>query len=281
MDIFGNALSTALGNLFSSLPVILGAVILLLIFWILGSILGGLVSRLLRKTGIDAWPERFNVEKYLEGPGFKITPSGAIGGFVKWFIRLFGISAAVSALGLAQVSLFLDEVLAYLPNVLVAALILALGLYLAQLGQKFAYQLAAAARFSNPSLIGKLVRYALLFFTGLVVLDQLKVASAIVIGLWAAVAGAIALALAIAVGLGGREVAHSYLTSRALAQDIAPGSVIVLGGLSGQVNKVSPYFITLRTDTGLVKIPLSLATGNTVKVISDTSTAHLRTVAKG
>src|SRR6476469_9423909 len=115
MDI-ARSLEVAFTSFFNAIPTILGALIVLLIFWIISGILGRLVTTILRKLKVDTVLGRIGLEKYLQQAGFNITVSEAIGIFVKWFIRILGLTAFCNALGLIAVSNFLNQVLAYLPN---------------------------------------------------------------------------------------------------------------------------------------------------------------------
>lgn len=272
MDI-ARSIEAAFTTLFNAIPTILGALIVLLIFWIIAGILGKLVTTILQKLNVDSIPARVGLSPYLAQAGINFTISRALGLLVKWFIRILGLTAFCNALGLVAVSNFLNQVLAYLPNVLVAVIILLIGSLIAQFAGRLATGAATGARLSYASLIGKLVYYAILFFIGLIVLEQLGIGSGIVFGLWAAVTGGLSLALAIAVGLGGREVAQSYLNSRALTQDLKPGMVVSLAnGVSGQVSNVGILYTTFSTSEGQMKIPNNQITQQSVKVLGGGNT---------
>src|ERR1700694_5707122 len=126
MDI-GRSIEAAFTSLFNAVPTIIGALIVLLIFWIIAGILGKLITTVLQKLRVDTVLARIGVEKYLTQAGIRLTVSTAIGTFVKWFIRIMGLTAFCNALGLVAVTTFLNQVLAYLPNVLVSVVILLIG----------------------------------------------------------------------------------------------------------------------------------------------------------
>lgn len=267
MDL-GRSLESAFTSLFNAVPVIVGALIVLLIFWIIAGVLGKLVTTVLQRVKVDTIPARVGVERFFTQAGFNFTISSALGSFVKWFVRILGLTAFCNALGLVAVSAFLNQVLAYLPNVLVAVVILMIGGLIAQFAGRLAEGAARSARLSYATLIGRLAQYAILFFVGLIVLEQLGIGSGIVFGLWAAVSGGITLALAIAVGFGGREVANHYLTSKALSQDLKPGMTITLSnGVSGRVSGINTLYTTLQTNDGQIKLPNSQLTQAAIKVL--------------
>ena len=103
-------------------------------------------------------------------------------------------------------------------------------------------------------------------------MKQLKARAEIVIGFGAVVGGGLSLALAVAFGLGGREVVHSYLSSRILIQDLKPGMNVTMVNLynnaSGQVKKVGVFYTTIQTPEGSLKIPNDLITNTPLRVQS-------------
>lgn len=107
MDI-GRSLESAFTTLFNAVPTIIGALIVLLIFWIIAGILGRLITTILQKLRVDTVLARVGVEKYIVGAGINLTVSTAIGTFVKWFIRIMGLTAFCNALGLVAVTAFLN-----------------------------------------------------------------------------------------------------------------------------------------------------------------------------
>jgi hypothetical protein len=281
MDI-ARSIEAAFTSLFNGLPTILGALIVLLIFWIISGILGKLVTTVLQKLKVDSLPGQIGLNPYLAQAGITITMSRAIGNFVKWFIRILGLTAFCNALGLVSVSAFLNQILAYLPNVLVALIIFLIGSLIAQFAGRLATGFANGAKIAWASLIGNLVRYAILFFVGLIVLDQLGIGSSIVFGLWAAVTGGLSLALAIAVGLGGREVTQSYLNSRALALDLKPGMLVSLpDGTSGQISSVGALYTTFTTRDGQIKIPNRQITLQSIKLLGESEPNKAPSVVAG
>lgn len=268
MDI-GRSIEAAFTSLFNAVPTILGALIVLLIFWIIAGILGKLVTTVLQKLRVDTVLGRIGVERFMQQAGVNLTISTTVGSFIKWFVRILGLTAFCNALNLISVSNFLNQVLAYLPNVLVAVVILLIGSLIAQFAGRLATGAATGARISYANLIGRLVQYAILFFIGLIVLEQLGIGSGIVLGLWAAVTGGLSLALAIAVGLGGRDVANSFLTSKAIGQDLKPGMIVALpDGISGQIAGVGTMFTTLNTNEGQIKLPNNHLSVLNIRVIN-------------
>lgn len=208
MDI-GNSAQRAFDSFFEFLPNLLGFLLLLVIGYIVAKIVAGTVSKVLEKMGLDKKLHESEGRKYVDAilPGAK--PSNGIAMLVFWLIFAFFILAAISALKIPAVTDFMNQVLAYLPNVIVAILIFVVAALIS------GAVAAAAANFMGDTPTGKIVGTvapALVMVIALfMILDQLKIAEQIVSIAFAATMGALALGLALAFGLGGRDVARRML----------------------------------------------------------------------
>src|SRR3989344_4741945 len=105
-------------------PLFIGALVVFVIGWVVAVALGKLVEQVVRALRVDALLSQLEVEKALERGGIRLNSGVFVGALVKWFLIIVFLLAAVNILGLSQVSDFLTQVLFYLPNVVVAALIL-------------------------------------------------------------------------------------------------------------------------------------------------------------
>ena len=106
------------------LPLLIGAIIVFVIGWIIAVALGKLVEQIVRALRVDMLLSKLDVEQAIERAGWKLNSGAFVGGLVKWFFIVVALLVAVNVLGLSEVSDFLRDVLVYIPNVIVAALIL-------------------------------------------------------------------------------------------------------------------------------------------------------------
>lgn len=208
MDI-GNSAQRAFDGFFDFLPNLLGFLILLVVGYIVAKVVSGIVRKLLEKVGIDKKLHESEGRKYVDAilPGAK--PSNGIAVVIFWLIFVFFLMAAISALKIPAVTVFMNQVLAYLPNVIVAILIFVIAALIS------GAVAAAAANWMGDTPTGKIVGTvapALVMVIALfMILNQLKIAPEIVTIAFAATMGALALGLALAFGLGGRDVARRML----------------------------------------------------------------------
>lgn len=204
---FGNSVERAFNSFFDWLPNLVGALVILIVGYIVAKMLGSLVGRVLHRAGLDRTLGRGQAGSFVS----KITssPSSLLGTVAFWAIMLGVLSIAVGVLGIGVLEDFVSAVWAYLPNVIAALLIfLAAGAIAAGVS-------TLVARFMGDTGIGKIVATVapilVMTIATFMILDQLQIAENIVTITYAALIGAVALGSALAFGLGGREVASQML----------------------------------------------------------------------
>ena len=203
--------AAALALVFSFIPKLLGFLVILLIGWLVASALAKAVTFLLRKVGFDRIGDRIGLSRLLSQSGLKTDAADVLGKVVYWFIFLIFLVPAVDALGLTAVSALLGQVIAYIPNVFVAILILFLGTLAATVVADIVRGASRSSNIGSPNLFANIARYAILGFVALIALEQLGIAPSLLNILFAAIMGATALAAGLAFGLGGQDTARKYL----------------------------------------------------------------------
>src|SRR3989338_3719176 len=119
------------------LPLLIVAFVVFILGWIIAVALGKIVSQIIRSFQIDKILQKIGVEETLERANLKLDSGAFIGGLVRWFFIIVFLVAAIDIIGLYQVNAFLsDVVLTYLPNVVVAVLILVAGALIADTMQR-------------------------------------------------------------------------------------------------------------------------------------------------
>lgn len=206
-----SSLAAALALLFSFVPKLIGFLVILLIGWIVATALSKAVTFLLRKFGFDRVSARIGLTRLEQQMGLRMDTAEILGRVVYWFVFLIFLVPAVNALGLTSVSNILNQVVAYIPNVFVAILVLFLGTLAATFVSDIVRGATSSANIGNPSIFAAIARYAILGFAALIALEQLQIAPSLLNILFTAIVGAAALAFGLAFGLGGRETAQRLL----------------------------------------------------------------------
>jgi small-conductance mechanosensitive channel len=199
----------ALDSLIGFLPNLLGFLILLLVGFIVAKVVAAVVRTALQKLEVDDHLHNSDANTYVERVLPGASPSKRIGRVVFWLVFVFFLTSAIGALKIPAVTTFMNQVLAYLPNVIVAIVIFVAAALIA------GAVAAAVANLMGDTPTGKIVATivpALVMVIAMfMILNQLKIAEEIVSIAFAATMGALALGLALAFGLGGRDVARQLL----------------------------------------------------------------------
>src|SRR2546430_6359705 len=201
------ALLTSVAVFLAAIPAIVGAIVLLIIGWIVAGVVAALVVRLLRAIRIDQLADRAGVTTFLRRANVRADAAGVIAGIAKWYIRLVFLLLAANAVGLTAVSGIVTSVLAFLPNLLVAMIILGVFSWLASTAKNVVAGGMERAGLPNAGAIGAVVFGAVLAFGVVAAADQLGIAQTLINTLFMGVVAALALAFGLAFGLGGREQA--------------------------------------------------------------------------
>lgn len=210
-------LTAGMARLFGAIPNILGAIVLLILGWIIAGIIAGLVTRLCRAVHVDSVSDRIGVNGFLQQSGTKLKSSDILGEVVKWVIRLVFVEMAAEQLGMPQVSQTINQILGFIPNIIVAVVILGVGAFLGQLLGGLVRGAALEAKLGNANLLARLTYGAVIAFAIIAALNELNVAPVVVNTLYIGLVAALALALGLAFGLGGRDTA-ARLTERWVGQ---------------------------------------------------------------
>jgi small-conductance mechanosensitive channel len=224
-------LQDALSTFFSYIPQLIGALIILIIGYIVAKVLQAVVGRVLRGIGFDGWMERGGIKQFFDRAETDQTPATILGTLVFWFVFIIALTMAADALGIPQVSEVLAQLIAYIPSIIAAILILILAALLANF-------LAGIVRGATGSdLLSSVARYAIIVYAVFAALTQLGIAVQLTASTFLILLGAVALAAAIAFGLGGWEVARDVIEkayNRRQAVTSRGGSAPQGGPMSGE-----------------------------------------------
>ena len=194
-----------------AIPSIVGALLLLVVGWIVAGIVGGLVTRLLRKVGLDALATKAGITSFLQRAKMKLDAAGLVGGIITWYVRLIFVIMAANAVGITAVSGVLNQIIGFIPNLLVALLILGAFAWLAGIVRNLVTGATESAGVQNSGALAMLAYATVLGFGIVAAASQIGVAATLINILFTGVVAAVALAFALAFGLGGREEAAKVL----------------------------------------------------------------------
>ena len=199
------SLSQGLGTFLSYIPVLIGAIVILIVGYIVARILKSVTSKVLQSVGFDGWMERGGIKQFFDRAETQHTPATILGLLVFWFVFIIAITMATSALGISEVSAVFSQLIAYIPQIIAAILILILAALLAN----FISGIVRGA--TNSGILGSVAYYGIIVYAVFAALTQLGIAVELTSNTFLIVLGAAGLAAAIAFGWGSRNVAQDIV----------------------------------------------------------------------
>jgi len=230
------SIAAALAMFLGAIPKVIGFAVILIVGWIIASLIAAAVAALLRAVKFNDLAQRSGLSSFVQKTGIRTDAAGTLATIAKWFVRLIVLVVAFDALGLPAVSQVLQQLLLWIPNLVVALVVLVLAGLAANAVHGLVRGATAQAGVGNPDLLANLARGAIWAFAIVIAVNQLGIATTLVNTLFMATVGAVALALGLAFGLGGRETAGLIVAGwYRQSQEAAPKLVQAADGVQQQV----------------------------------------------
>lgn len=216
LQTWGDVLTASFQDLWRAVlhfvPNLVIALIILILGWAIGALIGRVVAQVIKSIKLDSALESAGVGALLRRGNLTLNSGEFLGGLVKWFVIVVFLVAAFDVLNLTQVNIFLQQVvLLYLPQVIVAVLILLVGGVVGDFMSKVVHASAKTAHVSSANFLSTVTRWAIWVFAILIALSQLGIATAFIQTLFTGFVIALALALGLSFGLGGQDAAKEMI----------------------------------------------------------------------
>ncbi|OGE74647.1 MAG: hypothetical protein A3K06_01515 [Candidatus Doudnabacteria bacterium RIFCSPHIGHO2_01_52_17] len=217
MQNWTEAIAIALQNLWigvvTFLPNLVAALIVFIVGLIVAAGLGALVEKIFEALRLDALLAKLGLNPYFERAGLRLRGARFLGQLVNWFLIIAFLLAVTDILQLTSLSLFLQDVLFYIPNIMVAVLIMLAAVVLANFLRRVVVASVSGAKLHAAHFLGALTWWSVVVFGLLTSLYQLGIAPSIINSLVTGFIAMLALAGGLAFGLGGKEYA-GHLVNR-------------------------------------------------------------------
>jgi hypothetical protein len=203
--------SQMLTRIMAYLPILLGALVILIVGWFVAKAIKRIVDWLLKLIRFDALADKAGISEILKKGNLEISAGEMISRLVYWLIMIMVLVMAVDALGLPKASDVLVGLFAYVPKVIAALLVLVVAMFLASFVSGIVQTAAGNANMPKPELFAGVSRWAIIIFAVTIALGELGIATLLVTTTFNIILAGVCFALAIAFGLGGKDVAARYL----------------------------------------------------------------------
>lgn len=212
---WGEAITLSLLDLWSRfinfLPSLIGALLVFFLGLIVAVALGKVVEKIIAVLKIDQIVDKMKLGEKFKETGLQVKISRFFGELVKWFLILVFLMAATDILGLSEVSGFLNSVILYIPNIVIATIILSVAFLFGNFVFHAVRSSTKVAGVMSAAFLGTVARWATIVFGILAALIQLGIATSLINTIFIGFIGALSLAAGLAFGLGGKEEAAQVL----------------------------------------------------------------------
>ncbi len=194
-------------KVWSYIPTIVGAIVILVIGWIVAKFVEAIIVRALKAARLDVASDKAGIANMLAQGDIKWTLSELIGVLIYWIVMLSVLAAALNALNLTVAGDLLSRLVAYIPNIVIAIFVLVLGSFLASFVAGIVRTTTSNAGLGNAKLLGKITQTVLIIFAVIIAIEQLNIATAFIAFAVNIILAAIGLGSALAFGLGCKDIA--------------------------------------------------------------------------
>ena len=198
-------------KIWSYVPAIAGAIVILIVGWLIAKLIEAVIVRLLKAVHLDAASDKAGIPNVLAQGEIKITLSELIGALIYWIVILVVLATALSALNLSVAADLISRLIEYVPNILGAIFILVAGTFLANFISTIVRTTASNAGITKAKLLGQITQTIIVIFAVVVAIEQLKIAATLIVLAVNIILISVGIGIALAFGLGCKDIAGKFV----------------------------------------------------------------------
>ena len=250
----------------SRVPDILGAFFVILIGWLLAKLLSRLIKKFLIAVKVDRFAERLNEIELISNSQFNVRPSALISKIIYYLMMIITAIAATDILGMPAVSNLMSDIINYIPNLLTAMLVLAVGVFVSDFIKKLVETTCKSLAIPSAKIISSAVFWFLFIIVLMSALAQAKVNTQFITSAFIVIIGGVALAFSIGYGLASKNIMSDYLASFSVKRKFAIGDKIKIGEIVGEIVELDNTTVVLLSDNGKIRIPANRLTSEIISI---------------
>ena len=259
-------LTDLVSSVVSGIPQFLGALIVLLVGWIIARSIRRLVKKLLAATGIDKLAENLNSIELVERANIKIFPSQLLSSILYYLLMLIVAMASTELLGMPQVSQLMTDIINYVPNLITALIVLVLGLLFSDFIKNLVLTACRSLGIPSANLIANVVFYFLFIAVAMSALGEAKINTDFIQSNLTVIIGGAVLAFSFGYGFASRDMMANFIASFYSKSKVKIGDRIRIEDVEGKVVGIDNTSITVQGKDRQIIIPLSKLTSENVEI---------------
>ncbi len=261
-----NSLNEIFKSFVEALPNLLGAILILIIGWILIKLVVYLLKKVLILAKVDKLTEVIKEKVILGKADFKINVLNVIVGFVKWVLYLVLLIVAADIMNWNAVSLGIGNLVQYIPTLFSAIALFVIGLYIANLAKNAINRLFDSFDLNGAKIISNAMFYIIAVIITITALNQAGINTDLITNNLTIIFGAFLLTTSLAFGLGSKEIIGDLLKSFYARKNFEIGQKIKFKNVNGTIESIDNISMILKTDDGKIVLPIKDVVGNQVEI---------------
>ena len=249
-----------------TIPNLLIALLIIIIGWFIAKIIAAAVKKVLKAIKADALGEKLEEIEFVNQTGINISISGFASKLVYYIVFFMFLVVAVEKLGVDAITQMMTDMIAFIPNLILAMAILIFGILFAELLRKVLTTSLKSLGIPSANIIGKAIFYFLLINVFIVAMSQSGINTDFLSSNITVLIGGVAAAFAISYGLASKTLASNTISSFYAKDDVEIGQTISISGSKGKVIAIGNRNITLETTDGTTIIPFSQLMEETIVI---------------
>ncbi len=201
-------------KLVAFLPNLLTGIVVFAVGLVLAWLIKALVIKIIKLLKLDAAFARSGLTEAFQKMAVRDTPAKLVGRMFYWLVVFIFFILALKVMKVPVIDQLLEKFLLYLPNVVVALIILTIGWLLGNFLGRAALIASVNAGVKLSGQLSKGVKGLIMVFAFVMAFEQLGIGRSTVIAAFTIAFGGAVLALALAFGLGGKGLARTFLEKR-------------------------------------------------------------------
>ena len=250
------------------LPQLLKGLAFLIIGWLVIKFILYIIKKALGLTNIDALPEKLNVDEIFGNSSIKIQPTKIIITTIKWILIFVFVIVASELLGLKMVSEQLSNLIAYLPKLISALIIFAVGIYLANMVKKAVSGMFASLELTGGNLVGNIIFYLIAVIVSVTALNQAGINTDLITNNLSIIFASILAAFTISFGLGSRDIIKRLLFGYYSRKNLQVGNKIKIENFEGIIKSIDNISVILEVENKTLIIPIKEIVDNKIEVLN-------------
>ncbi|MGJ8530233.1 mechanosensitive ion channel family protein [Maritalea sp.] len=261
-----DTLETAVPTILGYLPSLLGALIILMVGWIVARFVRAAAKRIL--SSLNGVLERTFQTGILASVRLPMGASAIFGEATFWVIIFVTLTISARVAQLPTISRWLNDIVIFLPDVLLGVATIGLGYIIGSVVGDQVAEAARSAKSTQSVMLGRVAKAMVFIIAAIIGLNQIGIDVSFLVTISGVAVGTVLLGFSIAFGFGSREYVSNLISARTARQSLSPGHLVRIGGVEGEILEITQTHIALETDKGRALVPAHIAEGSGVLIIS-------------